>query len=292
MPWSPPVHRPPGHKTRAESERDRKRQFDRKRGKTAERGYDALWRKVRAVKLAQSPLCECDECQAGRIRVREAKVVDHIVPISERPDLRLDLSNLRSMAKPCHDKRTALEQGFAAGPATQRPEWLKPAAVPVVVVCGPPAAGKTRYVAERKGGDDLVIDLDSVVAALSGESRRDWDRNLWLAPATRARNALLSKLSSSHCAWPRAWLIMGAAKAETREWWERTLQPAEIVVLETLPATCIQRIHADAARQGIAAAQCEAVRDWWLKYRPRAGETVKRADVPIADHEGGRGSNL
>lgn len=109
MPTAPPLHRPHGHRPEAV----RKRDLDRQRGTTAERGYDADWKRVRAMKLAMSPLCECEGCQAGRLRVTEATVVDHIVPIAERPDLRLALSNLRSMAKSCHDRRTAREQGFA-----------------------------------------------------------------------------------------------------------------------------------------------------------------------------------
>lgn len=42
-----------------------------------------------------------------------ATVVDHKVSIRERPDLRLVWSNLRGFRKACHDRRTALEQGFA-----------------------------------------------------------------------------------------------------------------------------------------------------------------------------------
>lgn len=45
----------------------------------------------------------------------QATVVDHIMSISERPDLRLEWSNLRAMSKRCHDRRTAREQGFARG---------------------------------------------------------------------------------------------------------------------------------------------------------------------------------
>lgn len=88
-------------------------EIDRNRGKTAERGYDAAWRRLRGAKLARDPLCECDECQAGTIRVTAANVVDHRIAIEERPDLRLEWSNLRSMAKVCHDRHTARTQGFA-----------------------------------------------------------------------------------------------------------------------------------------------------------------------------------
>lgn len=37
------------------------------------------------------------------------------------------------------------------------------------VVTGPPAGGKSTWIAERAGGNDVVIDYDSIIAALSNE---------------------------------------------------------------------------------------------------------------------------
>lgn len=90
----------------------RKREFDARRGNSATRGYDSAWRALRRSFLSRHPLCECDECGAGVIRVTAANVVDHRISIAERPDLRLIESNLRSMSKACHDRHTAKTQGF------------------------------------------------------------------------------------------------------------------------------------------------------------------------------------
>jgi 5-methylcytosine-specific restriction protein A len=86
------------------------RAIDEQRGSTVQRGYDSTWRKLRAWFLKQNPLCWfC--AQNGRVTA--ASVVDHIEPISMAPDRRLDHANLRSSCKPCHDRHTATEQGFA-----------------------------------------------------------------------------------------------------------------------------------------------------------------------------------
>lgn len=37
-------------------------------------------------------------------QVVPATVVDHIIPIAEAPERRLDPSNLQSLCKPCHDR--------------------------------------------------------------------------------------------------------------------------------------------------------------------------------------------
>ena len=74
----------------------------------AERGYGHRWRKARASFLRMHPLCVM--CQAEGLTVA-ATVVDHINP--HRGDQRLfwDSSNWQPLCKPCHDKKTATEDG-------------------------------------------------------------------------------------------------------------------------------------------------------------------------------------
>ena len=85
---------------------------DDRRGSAAQRGYDAAWRRVRAAFLAEHPLCECASCRQPGAVVVAADVVDHIIPIAERPDLRLDWSNLRAMSAAHHNAHTARTRGY------------------------------------------------------------------------------------------------------------------------------------------------------------------------------------
>jgi 5-methylcytosine-specific restriction enzyme A len=78
----------------------------RTRRTTVQKGYDAAWRKLRNAFLSFHPMCECPDCKRNGDIV-EATVVDHIVPISQRPELRLVWSNLRAMSKQHHDRHTA-----------------------------------------------------------------------------------------------------------------------------------------------------------------------------------------
>jgi len=64
--------------------------------------------------LADEPLCRlCD--QQGRVTA--ATVVDHIIRIKVRPDLRLDMSNLQPLCKSCHDSaaQSRDRRGFLKG---------------------------------------------------------------------------------------------------------------------------------------------------------------------------------
>lgn len=97
----------------------RKREADNRRGSSAQRGYDKAWQTLRLEYLAQHPFCECEDHQ-GKDERALSRVVDHRISIRERPELRLEWSNLRAMTKPCHDRHTARTQGFAQ--RRQQPE--------------------------------------------------------------------------------------------------------------------------------------------------------------------------
>lgn len=58
------------------------------------------WRKLRDLFIAQNPLCV--QCEAEGI-TKPAKVVDHIKPMREHPDLALDINNLRALCHECHN---------------------------------------------------------------------------------------------------------------------------------------------------------------------------------------------
>ena len=59
------------------------------------------WQKLRAVKLAENPVCEyCNEALAVE--------VDHVESAAaNRPDLWYDWNNLKSTCKRCHQEKTA-----------------------------------------------------------------------------------------------------------------------------------------------------------------------------------------
>jgi 5-methylcytosine-specific restriction protein A len=76
------------------------------------RGYTKGWRQLRAQVLREEPLCRlCLKGSAGlRPRVEPAVEVDHIVPVTLAPELRLKRSNLQPLCKRCHRLKTIMEQ--------------------------------------------------------------------------------------------------------------------------------------------------------------------------------------
>lgn len=73
---------------------------------TGGRGYfygTKEWKTLRRYKLSLNPLCE--HCKKEDI-IKYAIDVDHIIDIQDDPSKRLDITNLQSLCKECHGKKT------------------------------------------------------------------------------------------------------------------------------------------------------------------------------------------
>jgi len=84
---------------------------------SAQRGYDAEWRELRAQVLADEP--DCRECARNGVE-RRAEMVDHIITVREAPERRLDRTNLQPLCWPCHRlKSNRYDRGFGREPRTK-----------------------------------------------------------------------------------------------------------------------------------------------------------------------------
>jgi len=119
---------------------------------SSQRGYDHRWTELRAYHISQEPLCRhCRE----RGLTRAAEEVDHIEPISKRPDLRLEPTNLQSLCRRCHVRKTREENN-----GQTRHESL------VRIVTGLSVCDCQRYITERSIPGELVWNVHDIAAAI------------------------------------------------------------------------------------------------------------------------------
>lgn len=79
----------------------------KRRPSARQMGYDSQWEKVRRMHLRGNPVCVA--CGAP------GEHVDHIVPMQQDPSRRLDMTNLQTLCRPCHSRKTARENRGSGG---------------------------------------------------------------------------------------------------------------------------------------------------------------------------------
>lgn len=93
----------------------RKKTDDRKRQPTSDRRLYNLkvWKDLRKIKLLQNPLCEICEYYSTYTDCTSNSPIDHAIRV-ENGGAPLDIRNLMTMCKVCHDTKSRFEaHGFA-----------------------------------------------------------------------------------------------------------------------------------------------------------------------------------
>ena len=96
--------------------REVKKEIESRRESSTARGYGYRWQQASKGFLRSHPLCQCPECREGTVRLLKADVVDHRIPHKGDMTLFWDRNNWQAMAKVCHDKKTAREDGGFGNP--------------------------------------------------------------------------------------------------------------------------------------------------------------------------------
>ena len=111
----------------------------------------------------------------------------------------------------------------------------------IYVVHGPPLSGKSTYVREHKGPNDLIFDFDLVMAALSGRTCHDHNDNL-AGYVLGVRDLIIARLASED-RLDAAWII--ATRVGTRLRQALTGLDVEYVELHINAATAKERLRSN-----------------------------------------------
>jgi 5-methylcytosine-specific restriction protein A len=149
----------------------------------------------------------------------------------------------------------------------------------VVLVCGPPCAGKSTFVAGRRGAADLVADFDAVARHLGSPGK-------WMHPhavgdaAEREMDRLTDEVAGMTSG--TAWVIRCAPEPDLRSALAVRLHADRVVVL--LPPLGV--LMARSRQRPLAEQTRRAVLRWTDRYSPWVGDELIRG---VADAEPAEG---
>ena len=238
------------------------------RGTRHERGYGSAWTKLRLTILARDSYL-CQACLTLG-RPTPATDVDHVRAKAKGGTDERD--NLQSLCAPCHAAKTAEDnrRGGATGadgwPTGETrhgysiPDGVRLSGIPVTLVCGPPASGKSWYVSHHAVDGDTIIDFDQC-RIMAGGTLRDTRLHI-RRQAFALRDQMIHELHNKTRG--RCYLIVTAPTPTERKAWVKALGNVTVETIRTSEAECIARIKADPERAESAASLIGAVRTWWV----------------------------
>lgn len=130
----------------------------------------------------------------------------------------------------------------------------------IILVVGPPGAGKTTYVDEHAIPSDVIVDYDELARALGAPGHDRGDHGI----VSAARNAVITCIRRGEVNATQVWIVSANPHAEQTLPWHKTvtLDPGRDEVLRR----CQQAARPER--------WTELVDEW---YRQRSGEGVKQS---------------
>jgi 5-methylcytosine-specific restriction protein A len=155
----------------------------------------------------------------------------------------------------------------------------------VTLVCGPPCAGKTVWVADQVAASDVefhtVLDID-VLAKLCGSSREHGHEGKYYRAAQREFDALCEVVRNRPVG--TAWVIRGAPEATARAKLADAVNATRTVILMPTRDTLFERALArDTHINGSAVDTMRAITRWFQRYQPARGD-----ELILSDHQEAR----
>lgn len=132
----------------------------------------------------------------------------------------------------------------------------------IIVVTGAPGSGKSTYVRENAGRDDLVVDLDSISTAIQGGNSEHKDHGSVLDASLKIRELLYQEIISQEGKWKRAFVISASPDPMKVRDLIRKLDGKEHR-METTREQCIRQIKNDESRHGREELYIQLANQWY-----------------------------
>ena len=110
----------------------------------------------------------------------------------------------------------------------------------VYLICGSPCSGKSTYIAEHRKRDDLIVDVDRIYHALSGDEEHGNELYVHKV-AKKLMQPLYDIVRNREGEWHDAYVISLAASPEQIAEAKERVNADEVIIMDTPYEVCMER---------------------------------------------------
>ncbi len=129
----------------------------------------------------------------------------------------------------------------------------------ITVVWGPPASGKSTFVAERRSENSLTFDFDRIMQALSGLPPHHKNPSL-VSLVLQIRGMAIQSLFT-YFGVDDVWIIATRVKEDLKEALEGL--DVQYHLMDTDKETCLDRVASDPDRADVAEEMISVIEEWF-----------------------------
>lgn len=213
--------------------------------------WEAFRRVIIAERTAEDGFIYCDHCGKPIVNKYDL-IIHHIEELTDdnvnNAEVALNPDNVECIHFKCHNKE---HKRFGY-------ENLRR----VYIVYGAPCSGKSTWVRDNAGENDLVIDIDNVYQMISVNERYVKPDRL-RAVAFDTLNYLYDVVKYRSGKWEHAFIITGGARTGDRERLVSRVNADECIYIDTSLDECINRcINSSRPEEYL-----NYIRDWFASYQ-------------------------
>ena|GEM_PF-573554 len=131
------------------------------------------------------------------------------------------------------------------------------------VVWGAPASGKSTYVTENRGDNDITFDFDILMQSLAGKPPHEKNDNI-ISYLLDIRDLIIEK-SKEETKLDALWMIVTWVDDEFKKKFEG-IEDIEYIMMDTTEETCLERVEENEDRQVTKEEQTEVIKEWFRKF--------------------------